>query len=415
MRYSILFMLISALSVKAGDDTVLIDQLRNAKLDKVLQDKDLHTVSRGTVAATIVLPGMICAEDEGAIRCELKAKSPATSTAATIRWVAEEGTRVKKGDKLIQFDDSWLQDQLDDQEIRTLQAKGRWVAAKVEVDELPLKIELAENDLKIAKLELEKHAKDDLDKQILKLKVQRAELLFAIAKSEGRRQHSAAVLETEDMVFKKELSRVADLKDEIKRCVIVAHRDGVVFHLPRRRAVKGISPMNPPLVEQGEPVHEGQKLLLLPNLSSLLLRVRVDGTNVAHAPVDQKASIRVDGDADRVFRGYLLRWSPQPVLDTDEFEGLIKIDDNLSGLKLLHKTGKASIAVELGDVLRVPLSSVLAGNKGAYCCILEKNNEVRLSPIQIGVRGVEFVEVRSGLKQGEQVIVDPRTLLKRLP
>lgn len=72
-----------------------------------------YTVERGDVVTTAVEPGEVEPEDISYIECKLRAPNPSVA-AGRIRWVAEEGTMVKKGDLLVALDDSKWQDQLEE-------------------------------------------------------------------------------------------------------------------------------------------------------------------------------------------------------------------------------------------------------------------------------------------------------------
>ncbi len=86
------------------------------------------------------------------IICKVKARSVGSTTATTIRWVIDDGSTVKKGDKVIELDDSALKDQLDAQRILMEQAKGDF-----EIAEEAYRIQLSQNesDIETAKLAIE--------------------------------------------------------------------------------------------------------------------------------------------------------------------------------------------------------------------------------------------------------------------
>ena len=74
----------------------------------------LHTVERGDFEAFITEPGDVASSSNVEVRCRVKSLgSPGTP----ILKICEEGTNVKEGDFLVQFDDSVLQSDLLAQQI----------------------------------------------------------------------------------------------------------------------------------------------------------------------------------------------------------------------------------------------------------------------------------------------------------
>lgn len=116
-----------------------------------------HTVKRETLQITITERGSIESAENNEISCQVKAKAP-NAPATSIRWVIDNGSIVKKGDKLMDLDDSVLQDQLTTQQIATEKAKGDWLQAeevyKVQVSTAQGAVETARTNLEVAKITL---------------------------------------------------------------------------------------------------------------------------------------------------------------------------------------------------------------------------------------------------------------------
>jgi hypothetical protein len=79
----------------------------------------------------------------------------------TIKWLVDNGIYVQEGDKLIELDDSGLQEEMKAQKILVDQARAAWVAAEanlkiVETENLRL-IETERTKLRVAEINLEKY------------------------------------------------------------------------------------------------------------------------------------------------------------------------------------------------------------------------------------------------------------------
>src|SRR5438045_1192131 len=71
-------------------------------------------VRRGIVSLEIAERGTVEPVKSHDVICTLKSrnKSLGSTVAATIKWLVEDGSSVKKGDKVIEFDDSSLRDEM---------------------------------------------------------------------------------------------------------------------------------------------------------------------------------------------------------------------------------------------------------------------------------------------------------------
>src|SRR5262249_49953261 len=80
-----------------------------------------HTVTRGNVTPIIPERGIVAAADCAEI--VFRVKAPGTvgkgdSAATTVKWVIDAGATVKKGDKLVELDDSRVREKLAEQVIQ---------------------------------------------------------------------------------------------------------------------------------------------------------------------------------------------------------------------------------------------------------------------------------------------------------
>jgi HlyD family secretion protein len=131
-------------------------------------DPALHTVGRGPVRGVVVARGSLEAARSTDVVCRVKSLSGGRPT--TIRWVIDDGTPVRRGDLLVQLDDSELHERLTAQRIALEAARAAWVEA-----EKTLEIVLSQNKsdaasaalaLELATLDLEKYTRGDYPRQV---------------------------------------------------------------------------------------------------------------------------------------------------------------------------------------------------------------------------------------------------------
>jgi multidrug resistance efflux pump len=124
-----------------------------------------HKVGRGRLQLAVVERGQLESAENREVVCRVKARNQSSTVATTIRWVIDEGTEVKKGDKLVDLDDSGLYEQLKAQKIDLDKAKNDWDAAeeqlKIVKSQNETDIAKAHLDLLLAEIELEKYKEGD--------------------------------------------------------------------------------------------------------------------------------------------------------------------------------------------------------------------------------------------------------------
>jgi HlyD family secretion protein len=94
-------------------------------------DLILHTIKKEKFRITIVDRGSLEPADNTYISCTVKAKTPGQAS-TSIRWVIDNGSPVKKGERILELDDSALRDQLTTQEIEVYKAEEAWKKAELQ-------------------------------------------------------------------------------------------------------------------------------------------------------------------------------------------------------------------------------------------------------------------------------------------
>jgi len=118
-------------------------------------DGPIYQVKRGPLTISFVESGTIKARDQIIIKNEVEGRTSIIS-------LIPEGTRVKKGELLVELDASSLEDQKIDQEIRVQNTEASFIGAK---ENLAVVENQAKSDVDLANLNLE-FAKQDLEKYI---------------------------------------------------------------------------------------------------------------------------------------------------------------------------------------------------------------------------------------------------------
>jgi len=123
----------------------------------------VYVVKPADLSITLTEDGELKPKNSVDVKCEVEGR-------ATILWVVEESTRVKKGDRLVELADDAIKDRIRAKEIEFSRFKSSLEAATEELvitkSENASKDKKAEIDLDIARLELEKYLKGDFEKAL---------------------------------------------------------------------------------------------------------------------------------------------------------------------------------------------------------------------------------------------------------
>lgn len=133
-------------------------------------DLILHRVQRERLQMTITERGQLESADNKDVVCRVKSRSGGSTISTTIRWVIDDGTQVRKGDKLVQLDDSNLYEQLKTQRIAVDTTYANLVQAEKNYEIVESQnrsdIETAKLSLELATIDLEKFQKGEFIQQI---------------------------------------------------------------------------------------------------------------------------------------------------------------------------------------------------------------------------------------------------------
>jgi multidrug efflux pump subunit AcrA (membrane-fusion protein) len=155
----------------------------------------------------------------------------------------------------------------------------------------------------------------------------------------------------------------------------------------------------------------------LPNASGMAVEVKVHETSVDKVKPGQNANIIVDAFQDKTFRGEVLSISPLPDPqsflsnpDSKVYSTDVGILDQADSLKPGLSAKVEIIVARLEDVIAVPIQSVTNRNGRKYCYIAGSNSPEQRE-VTTGHFTDSFVEITSGLKPGEEILINPPRIL----
>jgi HlyD family secretion protein len=276
------------------------------------------------------------------------------------------------------------------------------MSARLDVDSYRIQKESAEEALNLYQLydfpkETEKFLSDyqEAQRELDRTKARaRAQLAQAKAKLAGAR----STLDTQKR-------RLNKLHEQIEACIIRAPAVGqVVYWSSTERWVRT-------KIEQGAEIPEGYKIITIPDASEMKVEVKIHETWIDRIEPNQPAEIKVEAFPNKTFTGRVLKKAP--LADAEDwlnpdlkvYSTDIGIDGTHEALKT-GMTGKVTIIIDkLNDVLYVPIQSVVTIEDKKVCYVTGSPTQKR--EVETGLFNDNFVEIKSGLAEGEKVLLNP--------
>ena len=210
--------------------------------------------------------------------------------------------------------------------------------------------------------------------------------------------------------LKAQQERLVLYKEQLIKSEMRAPQDGLVIY------ARSSSRYNDTYIKEGALIRKGYSVIDLPDISELMAVVQVHESFVRHIKTGQKAVVRIDSLPDREFQGVVRHVAPTPDARRKYYENIsvydthVWIQDENSQIPEDLKPGvsaKAEIIVaELNDVMMVPVQSVTT-YKGQKVVQVKRGENVVVVPVKTGQFNNRFIEIKDGLKEGDQVSLAP--------
>ena len=354
-------------------------------------------VQRGDVARSVVATGKI----QPITKVEVKSKA----SGIVEKLYVDINNQVHKGQQLAQLDQQEIAAQVDAQraQLASAEANVGTFEANVEQD----RVNAAAPDLPMYKTTLDRNLEMEKEGVVSRQALDNAnrDYLAALNKRDGAKAQigvdTAKLKQARAQVMQSQAS-LKQLEEQLSYTTIVAPMDGVILSRD---------------VEMGDAV---SSILVLGSTATLVMtegdinqvyvQGKVDEADIAHVYMNQPARIKVESFRDRIFNGKVTKIAPLGVEkdNVTTFEVRVSIDNPGGELKA-NMTANAEILLdEHKKVLTVPENAVTYDNqKNAFVDIPDKSQKdgLRKIPVKVGLSNGSVTEIASGLKEGDQVVL----------
>lgn len=287
-----------------------------------------------------------------------------------------------------------------------LAAKGFITKTALENDQVTFeKVELA---VKTAVTQLDLFRKYEFPKQCETFLSAYQEALHKLQRTirENRARYAQAEtrFQTAKRRYDMELAKKEDLERQLKACVIKAMQPGLVAYGP----INSGNRFNEP-IEEGATVRYRQTILTIPDMTQMGAYVAIHESQVKKVRIGQKAVVRVDAEPGKILEGKVAEVAVLPDSNSSRYTPTLKVYPStihIAGLQDWLKPGmnaKIEIVInQLDDILYVPVQSIEVENDVHFCYVNE-GSSLQRREVKTGAFNDEFIEVLSGVQQGESV------------
>ncbi|MEC7680846.1 MAG: hypothetical protein VX694_16355 [Planctomycetota bacterium] len=412
--------------------------------DNATEQEELltHEIRRGRLVVSVTEQGTLESSNNTEIKCKVRGFS-------TVTYVVPTGTVVEEGQELVRLDTKVLEEQYSLTKTNTFIAQATLAETKanVETAEIAIKayeegryrseLQQLENELAVNQEALRTSRENyersktlfrqgfatELEVEGNAIAVTQAELQLQVKETEinvlknytrrkemetmnGNLTASRSKLAADEAGLAMEIKRRDRAKQELEDCVIRAEKSGLVIY-PSAAAWK-----TTPDITDGATVRKDQVLLLMPDLSQMQVKLGIHESVIDRVSPGLEAVVTLP---DRTLTAKVTEvasvtrpagwWTGNVV----KYDTIIELPQD-SGLKP-GMSAEIEVVLAVHDsVLMLPVAAVIETEEGAFCWVSGATGNVKRSVV-LGDSNDVFVEVMSGLTEGEKVILNPAALL----
>jgi len=203
-------------------------------------------------------------------------------------------------------------------------------------------------------------------------------------------------------------TKLAQLKKQMLATKIYAPQDGLLVYAINANRFSSES-----IIEEGAMIRQRQAIVKIPDTSEMKVEIKVHESHVNQVKPGQKAFIVLDSIPDSRFVGEVTKIAVLPDAQSRFGNSNLKVYateiivlDELPDVKP-GVSARAEIVIEnLENVLTVPIQCVTTV-KGKQVCYVKSLGGPKPVAVKIGLFNNKFIEIKSGLKAGDRVLLAP--------
>jgi len=372
-----------------------------------VQRGEAITVSTNDIQRSILVTG----ELKASTARDIIAPRVRSQFGTSITFMALEGTAVKKGDRILEFDATTLVSQKAEAErvLDEAKLKIEKTRADLEVQRADLLIALsaADANLKVAQLygKIEKALLPANTWQKYQLDLAKAQL----AKQRAQEQLANLVNSIPAQVALVEVSKaqaevgLRKIEGDLAQMSIDAPQDGIIIY--------GDNWASSRKFQVGDNAFPGMPVMTIPDLSTIQVVAYVYDTELRFLSPNMTCNLGLDSVPERSYRGRIISLTSVAnrkgfASQHKVFRAVIDLDRLDSDVMKPGMTVKVEVPVSLASgVISVPREYIGVDPSGGYYVLKgAESKSASAQAIQVGVYGDRLVQISSGVNVGDRLL-----------
>ncbi|MGH9501144.1 MAG: efflux RND transporter periplasmic adaptor subunit [Terriglobales bacterium] len=357
----------------------------------------LAKVERGDLAKSVVATGKVTP----IIKVEVKSKA----SGIVKNLLVDYGDRVKKGQLLVQLDKVEIEAQVEQSRAALQASQANLISSQADYERA--KVDAEGPDVPLLKRQLDRNTQMARDGVVSAQALDDADRNYKMAlNKQNVAKAQVSVLKAKIAQSQAEVARdqanLKQLEEQLSYTDIVSPLDGIVLS----RDVQMGDAVSSILV-----LGSGATLVMtLGDTSEVYVKGKVDESDIGKVYLGQPARIKVESFKDKTFYGKVTKISPMGVEkdNVTTFEVRVSINNPGGELKAEMTANAEIILEEHKNVLQIPEGAILYDkDKKASVEIPDskaKDGKRKLA-VNIGISNGAKTELLSGLKEGDQVVL----------
>lgn len=309
----------------------------------------------------------------------------------------EEGERVKAGDFLLKLDSTQYESNVERDKALIQRYESELIKSKATL----------ERDKNFYERQKKLYEKELISKEQL----ESAEAAYNISKAQYEAIRSQ---------IKQAQASLQTSLDNLNKTVFTSPIEGIITSL---RVEEGeialVGTMNNP----------GTVLMSIADLSVMEVEVEVDETDVVDVRERLPAEVNVDAFPDQLIDGIVTEVGNSAIQtrasaeESKDFKVVVTLENPPPNLKPGLSASADIIAAQKESVLTVPIAALVLKERNDSGLTKEneqegvfliEENRVHFQPVEKGIMGEMVIEIKSGLQEGQKVVVGPYSALRQL-
>ena len=207
--------------------------------------------------------------------------------------------------------------------------------------------------------------------------------------------------------------KLADIEEQIELATIVAQRPGLVVYGAADQNKMRYGGSSQEAIQEGATVRERQAILTIPDMREMAVKTNIHESAVQRVAVGQKVRVSIDAFPDTNLMGVVTKVavvadSANSFMNPDlkVYPTTIKIDGVHDWLRPGMSSEVEILVNNLADIVYVPVQAVTYWDEQRVVYVDAGGSPVRRE-VETGTFSESFIEITSGLREGEKVLLLP--------